>query len=118
MRFAISVGVIGLLIFAGLGWYHYTSTPQYSLVQLAKAVKAKDYETARFFVDDERLADSISKAIADAAMTRVTNELTKDRNPFSGLGVAMVQMMVPRLRESAKEQVKDSIKQVLSGNDT
>jgi hypothetical protein len=41
------------------------------LTLLADAVKAKDYETARYFVDDERIAGTASKSFLDAAMTPV-----------------------------------------------
>jgi DUF2939 family protein len=93
-------------------------TPQYSLAQLADAVKAKDYETARYFVDDERIADTASKSFLDAAMNRATQEIKAGDNPFSGFGVAAIQMMAPRIRETAKDQIKDSIRQALSGNET
>ena len=106
-----------VLLVAAL-WYEHTGTPQYSLAQLAEAVKAKDYETARYFVDDERIADTASKSFLDAAMSRATEEITADGNPFSGFGVAAIQMMAPRIRETAKDQIKDSIRQALSGNDT
>jgi len=99
-------------------WYVYTGTPQHSLALLADAVKAKDYETARYFVDDERIADTASKSFLDDAMSRATQDIKADDNPFSGFGVAALQMMAPRLRETAKDQIKDSIRQALSGNDT
>ena len=99
-------------------WYEYTGTPQYSLAQLADAVRAKDYETARYFVDDERIADTGSKSFLDAAMDRATKEMKADDNPLSGFGIAALQMMAPRLRETAKDRIKDSIRQALSGDDT
>lgn len=116
--------VAKLLLFAiavlvGVGWWHeYTGTPQHSLAKLAEAVKAKDYETARYFVDDERIADTASKSFLDAAMSRATKEIKADDNPLSGFGVAAIQMMAPRIRETAKDQIKDSIRQALGGNDT
>jgi hypothetical protein len=60
LLFAMAVAVLAA---AGC-WYHYTGTPQYSLALLAGAVKAKDYETARYFVDDERIADTASKSFS------------------------------------------------------
>ena len=117
-RTAMVVMLIGIVIIGGCGWwYYYRGTPQYSLILLAKAVKGKDYETARYFVDDDRMADTISKSVVDALMLQFTKKMEADPNPFSGLGVAVIQMMAPRMREMAKDQVKDSIKQVLSGDD-
>lgn len=112
----LAVGIVVLV--AGCCWYQYLGTPQHSLLLLADAVKAKDYETARYFVDDERIADAASKSFLDAAITHFTNEAKADDNPFSGIGVAAVQMMAPRIREAAKEQVKDAIKQALGGDAT
>jgi hypothetical protein len=63
-------------------WYRYTGTPQHSLMLLANAVKAKDYETARYFVDDERIADTASKSVVDAALQRGTKDLKASENPF------------------------------------
>ena len=85
---------------------------------LANAVKAKDYETARYFVDHERIADTASKSVVDAALQRGTKDLKASENPFSGFGVAALQMMAPRIREAAKDNVKDAIRQALSGDDT
>jgi hypothetical protein len=111
--------VVCIAAIAGGGWwYHYISTPQYSLGLLAKAVKDKDYETARYFVDDERLSDTISKSLVDAVTSQFNEQAKYDSNPYSGLGIAMMQMMTPRLREMAKDQIKEAIKQGLSGNDT
>lgn len=63
--------VMGLLVLGAAGWwYEYTGTPQDSLLLFANAVKAKDYETTRYFVDDERIADTASKSVLDAATSR------------------------------------------------
>jgi hypothetical protein len=114
----VAVMLIGIVVIGSCGWwYHYTGTPQYSLVLLVKAVKGKDYETARYFVDDERMADTISKSVVDALILQFTKKMEADQNPFAGFGVAVIQMMAPRMREMAKEQVKDSIKQAISGDD-
>lgn len=112
----LTVTVAGLV--AGGWWYYHAGTPQHSLAQLANAVRAKDYETARYFVDDERIAETTSKSVLDAAMTQFTNKMKADDNPFSGLGVAAFQMMAPRIKDTAKDSIKDSIKQALSGDDT
>lgn len=115
----VALIVITIPALAGIVcWYRYTGTPQHSLMLLANAVKAKDYETARYFVDDERIADTASKSVVDAALQRGTKDLKASENPFSGFGVAALQMMAPRIREAAKDNVKDAIRQALSGDDT
>ena len=83
-------------------WYHYTGTPQYSLALLAGAVKAKDYETARYFVDDERIADTASKSSSMLQWTHATTEMKADDDPLSGFGIAALQMMAPRIRKWLK----------------
>jgi hypothetical protein len=115
-RIVLVLGVVCLGL--GVWWYHYTGTPAYSLYRLQQAVKAKDYETARFYVDDERLADDVSTAATDAMQTSFSRTMEADKNPFSGLGVAMMQMMLPRLKDQMKDTVKTAIRQALSGNDT
>lgn len=111
--------VIAIVALAGVvWWYRYTGTPQHSLLLLADAVKAKDYETARYFVDDERLAETASKSVVDVAIQHVTKDMKASENPFSGLGIAAIEMMAPRVREAAKDNVKDAIRQALSGDDS
>jgi hypothetical protein len=105
-----------VLIAAGW-WYQYVGTPQHSLALLADAVKAKDYETARYFVDDERIADTASKSVFDAEMSRVTKEIKADDSPLAGLGGVALQLMAPRIRETVRDHVKDAIRQALSGDD-
>lgn len=106
-------------ICAGGLYYRYTGTPEYSLLQLTTAIRAKDYETARYYVDEERLADNISKSVVDSALAKVQTDMRRDLadNPFAGLGEAFIQMMVPRLNEIVHSQVQDSIRQALSGNE-
>jgi len=109
------------VIVAGLGvavWWYYGGTPQHSLALMAEAVRVRDYETARYFVDDERIAETASKSVLDAAMTQFTSKMKEDDNPFSGLGVAAFQMMAPRIKDTAKDNIKESIKQALSGDDS
>ena len=106
-----------LAVIGGVSWYSYTSTPQHSLTLLSQAVKARDYEGARYFVDEERMSETLAKSFVHAAMSDSLNQYksaTKD-NPFSGLGAAMIQMMEPTMREIASAQAKDAIKQALQG---
>lgn len=110
----LALGLIG----TGIWWYHYTGTPKYSLQLLVKAIKVKDYETARYFVDDDQIADSISKAAITATMAHASAAMEADHNPFSGLGEGMIQMMAPGLQGRMKDQIKDAIKEALGGNDT
>lgn len=116
---AVKVLLLLAALVAGIGWwYEYTGTPQYSLALLADAVKAKDYETARYFVDDERIADTASKSISDMAIQHMANDMKASENPFSGLGMVAIEMLVPRVRDTAKDNIKAAIRQVLSGDET
>jgi hypothetical protein len=65
--------------------------------KLSDAVRAQDYETARNFVDDERISDAASKAVVDAAITHMSKAMEADNNAFSGLGVDAVEMMAQRI---------------------
>lgn len=105
-----SAAIVAIILGAAV-WYEYTGTPQYSLVRLAHAVKAKDYETAKYYVDDDRLADSISRSLMDAASKKFIEK-------SSGLEVAMMEIMAPQLREKYKDEAKEIIKEILSGNET
>lgn len=103
---------------AGVWWYEYTGTPEYSLSQLVKAVRAKDYESARYYVDEERISESACQVAVQTAVQNAMKQIESDQNPFSGLGFAMMEAMVPRLKEQCEEQARESLRSALGADDS
>jgi hypothetical protein len=111
------IGILCLLALFGLAayTYHYFGTPEYSLYKLGNAIHQKDYETARYYVDEDRVSEDVSTSIVDVTMKQTMEQMQNDLkdNPFGGLGTGLIQMMVPQLKATARQQAKDTIDSLL-----
>jgi hypothetical protein len=106
-----------LLALLGIGIYvyQYFGTPQYSLHKLGEAIHDKDYETARYYVDEDRLSQDISSSVVDVVMKQTQARMNREMagNPFSGLGEGLTQLMIPQLKIRAQQQIRDTLDGIL-----
>src|SRR5438045_2741322 len=75
-----------VLVLAGIGvdlWYRHTGTPEYSLGQLGKAVKAQNYGKASYYVDEERIANAVSQSLTDVLLAKYTKAIQDDPLPLT-----------------------------------
>lgn len=110
--------VVGMVL-AGIAadyWYRYTGTPEYSLSQLGKAVKAKNYGAASQFVNEERIAGDISESLTDVLLAKYTQQFNEDPFPFTDTRIEMLQSMAPRFRSWTLIAMRNAIRLLLSGN--
>ena len=112
---AIVVGMV-LVGIAADYWYRYTGTPEYSLSQLGKAVKAKNYGAASQFVNEERIAGDISESLTDVLLAKYTQQFNEDPFPFTDTRIEMLQSMAPRFRSWTLIAMRNAIRLLLSGN--
>ena len=68
---------------AGIWWQRYTGTPEYSLSQLGKAVRDKNYGKASQYVDEEKIAQAISQSLTDVLVAKYTKKFQEDPLPFT-----------------------------------
>lgn len=115
---AFFVGIVVVLGWAGIWWHHYSGTPQYSLLQLAKAIKEKDYASAREYVDEDALSREASQAIVEATVDLYVGKHKPSKDDFANFGRAMTKMMEPKLRDLAQAEIRSELKQALSGQAT
>jgi hypothetical protein len=108
--FAIAAGA------AALWWHGYTGTPEYSLSQLGKAVKAKNYGEAAKYVDEERISTEIARSLTDVLVAKYTKKFTQDPFPFTESRIELLQKMAPRFDGWAQVGVQNAIRLLLSGN--
>jgi hypothetical protein len=101
---------------ASIWWYRYTGTPEYSLSQLGKAVKAKNYGEAAKYVDEERIASDISRSLADVLLAKYTKKFQQDPFPFTESRIELLQSMAPRFQSWTQVGVRNAIRLLLSGN--
>lgn len=104
-------GVFGSLMLVGFGgvaavaaYWHWTTTPQYSLSQIKHAVDTHDVALFERHVD----VDSVVGRFIDDIMVYSTPELQPDNGAEamgSALAEGLVQLMKPKLVEIARDQV-------------
>ena len=97
-------------------WYRYTGTPEYSLSQLGKAVRARNYGEASKYVDEERVATEISRSLTDVLLAKYTRKFQEDPFPFTESRIELLQSLAPRFRNWSLIGVRNAIRLLLSGN--
>jgi hypothetical protein len=93
----IASAVMGLLFY----FWHYSSTPQYSVIMLLRSVKSHDWEKFQKYVD----VDSVSENLVDDAAEFFTGKLEE-----SGHGGLIGKFLNKGLGEALKPQIKEKIK--------
>lgn len=76
LKIIVGIIVVVLVVLAG-AWVWYIGSPQYALLQLAKAYTAHDMETAKKYVD----IDSMSSAIVDFAVEQTMEQAKATMTP-------------------------------------
>lgn len=103
-------------IAGGFWWYRYTSTPEHSLSQLGKAVRAKNYGEASKYVDEERIAEAISQSLTDVLVAKYTKKFQDDPYPFTDTRIEWLHKMAPKFHDWALVGTRNAIRLLLSGN--
>ena len=113
---AILAITLALASIAAFRWYLYTGTPEYSLSELGKAVKAKNYGEAAKYVDEERIATEISHSLTDVLVAKYTKKFQQDPFPFTESRIELLQKMAPRFNGWSQIGIRNAIRLLLSGN--
>ena len=95
MKFVV-VGLLGLSVLAGGGYFYWTSTPEYSLSQIGESVKTKNKALFETHVDVKQVTD----AMVDEAIGMANQEMSKSKNAFAAFG----QMLATGVLNSMKPQ--------------
>jgi hypothetical protein len=101
---------------AALWWHGYTGTPEYSLSQLGKAVRAKNYGEAAKYVDEECISGEVARSLTDVLVAKYTKKFNDDPFPFTESRIELLQKMAPRFDGWAQIGVRNAIRLLLSGN--
>ena len=92
-----------LLLLGGLlAWRSYTTSPGYSLGQLAVAVERNDWDGVQKYVD----LDSLIGQIIDVAVSKT---IETDTSGFGALAAGLAQSMKPTLIQQAKDSWRKSV---------
>jgi hypothetical protein len=101
-RIAIVVLLL-VLIAAGVSWFVWTRTPQYSLRKAADAFEEHDLVTFQQYVDTEKL----SARFVDDMLAVATRGSEKEG--FAGLAAGMLMMMRPQMVKAAQDSLERSV---------
>lgn len=117
---SFAAGIVAIvLVLAGIGadwWYRHTGTPEYSLSQLGKAVKAQNYGKASYYVDEERIANAVSQSLTDVLLAKYTKAIQDDPLPFTDTRIGILKKLAPRFHDLTLLGVHNGIRLLLSGN--
>src|SRR5271167_1834543 len=116
LKVALGLIVILALASAGVWWYRYTGTPEYSLSQLGKAVRARNYGEASQYVDEDRIADAISQSLTDVLVAKYTKKFQDDPLPFTETRIEWLHNMAPKFHDWTLIGTRNAIRMILSGN--
>ena len=97
-------------------WHRYTSTPEYSLAELGRAVRDKNYGKASQYVDEERVAQAISRSLTDVMVAKYTKKFQDDPLPFTQTRIEWLHKMAPKFEEWSLIGTRNAIRILLSGN--
>src|SRR5258708_6141573 len=92
-------GGVLLVIGAGAGWWWYqTGTPEYSLLQLARALRTHDRLAVEDYVDAHRVAESVVDNALQSVTTNAMQQSSGGWQTFGTmLGTGLAQQLRPAL---------------------
>ena len=97
-------------------WYRYSATPEYSLSQLGKAVRDKNYGKASQYVDEERIAEAISQSLTDVLVAKYAKKFQDDPLPFTETRIEWLHKLAPKFHDWTLIGTRNAIRLLLSGN--
>jgi hypothetical protein len=116
-RLAIALLIaLAASVSAGIWWYRYTSTPEYSLSELGRAVREKNYGKASQFVDEDRIANAISQSLTDVLVAKYTKKFQDDPLPFTETRIEWLHKLAPKVHDWSLIGARNGIRLLLSGN--
>jgi hypothetical protein len=116
-RLAIALLIaLAASISGGIWWQRYTSTPEYSLSQLGKAVRDKNYGKASQYVDEEKIAQAISQSLTDVLVAKYTRKFQDDPLPFTETRIEWLHKFAPKFQDWSLIGTRNAIRLLLSGN--
>lgn len=108
-----------VLVLVGIGvdwWYRHTGTPEYSLAQLGKAVRERNYGRASYYVDEERIAQAVSQSLTEVLVAKYTKAIHDDSLPFTQTRIDILNKVAPHFHDLALLGVQNGIRLLLSGS--
>jgi hypothetical protein len=112
----ILLAALAFSVGCGVWWYRYSGTPEYSLHELGRAVREKNYGQASQFVDEERIANAISQSLTDVLLAKYTKKFQDDPLPFTDTRIDWLHKLAPKVHDWSLIGIRNAIRMLLSGN--
>jgi len=99
-----------VLIVGYFGYFYWTSTPEYSLKQIAKSIQTHDVDLFNKHVEVNTLSSRLIDDMLSVASKKDESQQPDGLNNFGEeLGKGLINLMKPRLTEIIKEQIEKYI---------
>ena len=111
----LTISVALLAVFLVIGFYYFTGTPRYSLYKIGRAVKNHDSGEFHKYVDVDRIVDHLAKFAVEQIVADMESDQSTDAWQIDGqvFDKELVLMMVPKMMESLKPQIKQEITRLI-----
>lgn len=105
------------------GYYYWTGTPTYSLMQLNAAIQIQDQTAVARYVDKDSVVDSLVDPLVDLAvseyMGEISTKLAASNDTWGmlgvGIGQSIIQSMIPSIKSQLKNQLIEGFEERLQG---
>jgi hypothetical protein len=99
---AALVGAAGVAV----AWWQYTGTPEYSLAQLAQAIRAHERLRVEEYLDVRGVSESVVDQVVRAGITSALQSSSGGESPFAGLGAQLGLTLIQGLKPALTSQVE------------
>ena len=115
----LTISVALLVVFLGIGFYYFSGTPRYSLYKISRAVKNHDSGEFHKYVDVDRIVDHLAKFAVQQVVAEMERNGATDSRRIDGqvLDKELALMMVPKMMEALKPQIKQEITALIENTD-
>ena len=115
----LTISVALLAIFLVIGFYYFTGTPRYSLYKIGRAVKNHDSGEFHKYVDVDRIVDHLAKYAVEQIVDQMERDQSTTAWQIDGqqFDRELALMMVPKMMESLKPQIKQEVTRLIEDTD-
>ena len=99
----LSIGIVAIILVAGIGYWQWSVSPTCSLLKLATAIKEHDRDQAEKYLDVESVASNVMDQIF-AQLPKVQPSGDQWAAAGQNMALGLIEMMKPKLSQIAKEK--------------
>jgi hypothetical protein len=115
----LTITVALLVVVLACGFYYFTGTPRYSLYKLGRAVKNRDSAEFHKYMDVDRIVDHLATFFVEQFVEEMERDQSTTAWQIDGqvIDKEFAMMMVPKMMESMKPQIKQELTRLIEDTD-